>query len=180
MLSISSPDDLTKLAIGGTATFDVSVSGTSADAPGYLSASVQYDSTVFGNPVVSAGSIVPDLNGFDSSGTVDGTINATYDDSIYGTAAITTDGVFYAFTLTRLSGAATSLSFSAFSAQDDSGNGISISTSPNSIDVPVNLASVPEPSSWVLALGGAVILGGRGLLVRERRRRLPRSDKFTL
>ena len=101
---------------------------------------------------------------------MDGTINATYDDSIYGTAAITTDGVFYAFTLTRLSGAATSLSFSAFSAQDDSGNGISISTSPNSIDVPVYLASVPEPSSAVLALAGAVILGGRGLLVRARRR----------
>ena len=158
-LSISSPDDLNNLAVGATALFDIFVSGTGADAPGYLSASIQYDPTVFDSPAVTPGPIVPDTSGFDSSATGGGTVSAYYDDSFFGTAPITSDGLFYSFTLTRLDGDATTLSFSAYSAQDDAGNNISISTSPDSISV-AGISSVPEPSSWALATSAIALFGG--------------------
>ncbi|MGO9921254.1 MAG: PEP-CTERM sorting domain-containing protein [Isosphaeraceae bacterium] len=157
ILSISSPTDLSNLAVGATAMFDISVTGTAADAPGYLSASIQYDPSVFGNPSVLAGPIVPDVSGFDSSGTGGGTATASYDDSIFGTPAITTDGLFYSFTLLRLAAPATSLSFSAFAAMDDQGNVISISTAPDSIDVGAAPNAVPEPSSVMLLLSGLAL-----------------------
>jgi hypothetical protein len=175
ILSISSPDDLSNLAVGATATFDISVAGTDS-APGYLSASIAYDPTIFGDPLLTAGAIIPDASGFDSSATGGGTVSAYYDDSIFGTAAITSDGVFYEFTLTRLTGDATTLSFSGYSAQDDSGNNIPISTAPDFLSVD-GVSAVPEPSSWVLAVTAmAGIAGGRLNLskFRERIRRRPR------
>jgi hypothetical protein len=172
VLSITSPDDLTNLAVGATATFDVSVTGTSADPPGYLSASIQYDPTVFGDPTVSLGAIVPDPGGFYSFGTGGGAVNGTYDDSILGTAAITTDGVFYSFTLTRLDSPATSLSFSSYAAMDDSGGVISVSTSPDSISVAAAPGgAVPEPSSLVLALLGMTLPAGWNIARAQARRR---------
>ncbi len=147
ILSISSPTDLSNLAVGAAATFDISVTGTAADPPGYLSASVQYDPTVFGNPAVLAGPVVPDPSGFDSSGTGGGTATASYDDSIFETPAITTDGVFYSFTLQRLDAPATSLSFSAFAAMDDQGSVISISTAPIRSTSALHQTRCPSPQA---------------------------------
>lgn len=158
ILSLSSPDDLSHFAVGTTATFEVSVSGTAADPPGFLSASIQVDPSVLGSPSVTAGSIVPDLSGFDSSATGGGTVSASYDDSIFGTAPITSDGVFYSFTLTRIDAAATVLSFSGFAAQDDLGNIIPITASPDSISIPGTTLPTPEPSSLMLALVGLAML----------------------
>lgn len=171
ILSISSPDDLAHVAVGATVTFDISVFGTSADAPGYLSTSIQIDPTVFADASVILGSIIPDARGFDSSATGGGTVSAYYDDSIFGTAPITTDGVFYSFRLTRIADNATTLSFSGFSAQDDSGNNISISADPDSIDVPATRL-VPEPSSLVLAMSGMGLIA----LAAGRRTRVSRSN----
>jgi len=180
ILSISSPNDLNNLAIGAAATFDISVSGTAADAPGYLSASIQYDPVVFGSPAVTPGPIVPDTSGFDSSATGGGTVSAYYDDSIFGTAPITSDGLFYSFTLMRLDGDATTLSFSGFSAQDDGGSNISISTSPNSISV-AGIYSVPEPSSWALPMIAMALIAGSRLARRTTtsRRRAPLTMNIT-
>ncbi len=158
VLSISSPDDLSNLAVGSTATFDIDVTGTAADAPGYLSASIQYDPALFSSPVVTPGAIVPALGYFDSTGTGGGTVTAFYDDSIYGTAAIGSDGLFYSFTLTRIAGSATAFSFSAFSAMNDSGYSISIEADPDSIEIGAAPGTaVPEPSSLVLILLGMIL-----------------------
>jgi hypothetical protein len=178
VLSISSPDDLSNLAVGATATFDVGVNGTAADPPGYLSASIQYDPTIFGDPVVAAGPIVPDLGGFDSSGTGGGTVAASYDDSILGTAPIASDGVFYSFTLTRLDAPATSLSFSAFAAMDDAGFVIPISASPDTITIGA-APGVPEPASLTMLLMGLAMQARRWSkrIGARRNRRLGTLDR---
>ncbi len=154
VFSLTSPDNLSQFAVGDTATFVVSIAGTAADAPGYLSASIQIDPSILSIGSVTPGVIVPDTSGFDSSASVGGTVSAYYDDSIYGTAPITSDGIFYSFTLTRTDASATVISFSGYSAQDDLGNNISITASPDSITIPGIAASVPEPSSLFLAIVG--------------------------
>jgi hypothetical protein len=158
VFSISSQDDLSNLAVGETATFEVSLARTAGSPPGYLLASIQYDSSVFDGPTVAAGPIVPSLAGFDSGGTGGGTVTATYDDSIFGTSPITADGIFYSFSLTRIGGMATTLSFGSFAALDDVGAVISISTDPDSISVGAAPAiAVPEPASVALLLSGLAL-----------------------
>ncbi len=156
-LSISSPDHLDNIEVGALVTFEISVSGASAEPAGFLLASVEYNPTIFSDPMVQAGSIVPSVVGFDSSGTGAGTVTAFYDDSIFGTLPIASEGRFYSFTLLRIGLDATMLSFSSFAAMNDLGQIIAVSADPASIAVGAAPNSVPEPPSIALVLSGCLL-----------------------
>ncbi len=159
VVSISSPTDLDHLAIGASAEFEVSLSLSGSPPVGFLTTSIQYDSSNFDNLMIQAGPAVPDGAGFDSSGSSSGVVTAFYDDSPMSTSPITTDGLFYSFTLTRIAAPATSLSFIAFAAMDDSGYVIAVSAAPDTIAVAVApMNAVPEPSSGTLAVSGLMVI----------------------
>ena len=175
ILTLSSANDFSNFAVGDTATFNVALSGvTVAEQPDFLQAAIGYDSTVLQVMNITSGAIVPDPAGFDSTGTSPGTVSATYDDGFVPSSPITTDGVFYSFQVTRLTGDGTDLFFASFSVQDDAGTIIALSATPNSFRVPA-IRSVPEPSSILLTfLGAAAIAGGRSWHARRRPVSVPR------
>ena len=168
ILTLSSSDDFSTFAVGNTATFNVSLSGvTPAEEPGFLKVVIGYDPVVLQALNITPGSIVPDTAGFDSAGSSPGTVSAFYDDSFVFSSPITTDGVFYSFQVTRLTTDGTELFFASFAAQDDAGNNIALSATPDSFLIPAR--AVPEPSSILLIfLGASAIAGCVGYVGRRR------------
>ena len=69
-LSTTAPD-LNNLTVGQKVTFDVNLSGIGSPANNldFLAATVQFDGGHLGTPTITAGSIVPDLSGFQSTAT---------------------------------------------------------------------------------------------------------------
>jgi hypothetical protein len=170
LLTLSTSDDLTHLGIGASATFNVTLSGVNtSDPPGYLSVGFQYDPSVLSIATVTPGSIVPDLGGFDSSGTGPGVVSAYYDDSLVPSAPITGDGLFFSFAVTRIGAAGTSVSFLSFAAQDDAGNNLTLSATPSSLAITPAVVPVPEASSLTIALIGLTVAASGCLLRRHRK-----------
>jgi len=95
------PADLLGLTPGQTATIDVLVAGLdTGDELEFLAATIEYDGTIFGTPVITGGPIIPDLAGFlgiEDPGLADGSFDAIFTTS--GTDTIADNGLFFSFEL---------------------------------------------------------------------------------
>jgi len=161
-ISLQSDSDLNAVLVVQQVTINVVLSGLEeGETLDYLPATVLFDSAILGSPTTPiAGPIVPDENLFfadvgESSDFVTGLFDACSDPE----SSITSDGVFYSFSVTAAAPGSTSLSFEP----DPLLEGVTLGN-------PLNLTSVvPEPASlaiWLSGLGTLAVLRRRGLCRR--------------
>jgi hypothetical protein len=164
-LALSSPDDLQSLSIGTPVTINVSLSGVEpGQTLSLLGASVAFDGSLFSLPTIAPGTIVPDplsdpLDFLSTSDT--GLADASFFTfSALSSEQISQNGEFYSFAVTPI----------------QEGNGVFEFTfvdagafDPDNPDVPAFIdigaglplafqIAVPEPSTAVLAVMGAIVL----------------------
>jgi hypothetical protein len=159
---------------GRQVTFDVTLSGLDVAGNqqiGTLGATLSFDANLLGTPLsIGAGSIVPDTSAFLISPGA-GVADASYSEAFSSTSAsITTNGLFFQFTVVAQSDLGSgNISFSFVDAFDPNFNSLSISGGP---ELPFQVISqaVPEPGTLFLAASGAVLLA-----LRQARRRLLRD-----
>jgi hypothetical protein len=149
VLSLTSTGDLTNVTVGQTVRVDVQLTGLApAESLDFLAASVSFDSTVLGTPVVNPGVIVPDPTApaFVGLG-LPGLADASYD-SIFSVAGefIVNNGVFFSFDVAPLAPGSTELSITF---ADGSVDGVP--TRIGSSDS-LNVTVVPEVSTWIMVL----------------------------
>jgi hypothetical protein len=161
------------LSPGDVRTFDVILSGLNVGGGqtlDYLAATINYDGTLLGTPTVETpGSIIPDPSAVLKSPGV-GVADLTYDASLSSLANpnISTNGVFFSFTLKALNppvGGTTTFSFS-FAAADDPSSSEPFPNIPNGqvggvstlTSIEVGPSAVPEPATMLMALSGICIL----------------------
>jgi hypothetical protein len=184
ILSLSAPGaDLADIHVGEMVSFDVMLTGIPSEGLSSLSAEVDFNSAVFGTPSAIAGGAIlpypdPTDNGF-APLSFPGSAQGGYDTFFApATTPITSDGVFFSFTVTALNAGSGSFSFSPAGTAAFDTNGFQVadftlSAPPTIAVLDDNVPAVPEPSSFVL-FG----LGVAGLAARARGRRqriVPRS-----
>jgi hypothetical protein len=162
LLTLSSPDNLSSVHVGQTVHVNVTLSGVATGGPlDSLGATVQISPgasmALFSIPSISAGPIVPSGGGFMTAPQV-GIADATYDDLFNSTNhPISTDGVFYSFSLVAASPGSGTFGFTFLSGfqgfdsvpvSNGTPNGLAFTISPAA-------SAVPEPSSLVLACSAA-------------------------
>lgn len=163
----------TDLTVGQPVTFDVSLSGREqTQTISFLAATLYFDSSLLGAPSsVTPGDIIPadaSSDSFTPTVGVGGEADASYLD-VQSSIPITSDGVFFTFTVTPLTNGSGTISFS-----DSLGNsyvftsytldGIDGSTIDAGPDLSYqigtsNVAPVPEPSSLLVVLFAGSVVG---------------------
>jgi hypothetical protein len=107
VVSLTSPDDLGSISVGQSVTIDLLLSGVAANGPlDSLGATVEIQpagsGSLFDVPVITAGSVIPSLDGF-LTAPASGTADATFDDLFTSSGTpISADGTFYSFSVEAL------------------------------------------------------------------------------
>ena len=172
-LTLSSPDDLTQIAIGQTVTVNVNLTGLGGGELSSLNASVASPGLLFdAAPPVSVGSILSSAADF-LPNTDENDPGTIFNDGLYfpldPADNITADGVFFSFGLTAVSVGGGNVNFDVDSdglpliaATDAAGNNVALAA--GNAGRGLNVRVVPEPT------GFAVVMGGMGLATLRRRR----------
>jgi hypothetical protein len=160
-LSSDAPDR-NNLTLGQTFNVQVSLSGlNSGDTLDFLAAMVGFDAATLGTPTITVGPIVPDLTGYAQSG-LPGLADASYDALFAASgSSIAANGLFYSFRVTvQGSGQGTiAFDFVDSSGTDAGGAPLPAVTAGGPLSF-ATAAAVPEPSGFVLAGTGALVLLG--------------------
>lgn len=172
----SDAPDPSDLAVGQVVTFSVLVSGLGgAGNPSALSElgiDVSYDGTLLGPPTVAAGAIVPDPSSASFTPIeISGSAGAVYDTIFSGAPNITSDGVFFTFSVVALATGSGTLTFDPAPSGFDDNNDLAPLDS--TATYAFRIRAVPEPSSFAMLGGAGVLLGARRFL---RRRTLHRAE----
>jgi hypothetical protein len=158
-LSMSSaPANLGALQINNVINVSVSLFGlTPGEQIGALGADISFSQSLLGSPTVpTPGAIVPDSTGFFSSIIGSGSGETAVYDVLFSKSGtpITSNWVFYAFSVTAKAAGSDDISFSSVNASDDAGNTLAIAAGPDiSYTIVPSTATVPEPGSWCVWVG---------------------------
>lgn len=166
-LDLSSSGDLLNAKVGVPVQVDVSLSELGAShSIDFLAATISFDPAILGNPVISAGPIVPDPNppGFVGS-VLPRAVDGSYD-SLFATGAATIDsnGLFLSFFVTPIAPGSTAFTFTF---ADSSVDGVPTSVTTGS-RLPIIV--VPETSSLtssLIAIGMILLVGRRKVALRH-------------
>jgi len=197
IMSLSSPNDLTHLTVGSQAELDVTLQGLPAGNFIFnLNTQVLFPSTQFqlvSGPTATktVGSVFfgpdavanPQLANFNANSGArpsgGGVIGNFPDQSANGVGAIGQNGLFYSFIVRAISAGSGSVGFDlsnpAFNRYSGTDSGFAFAPLPTGPNVAFTIApalAVPEPSTLVLAVTGAVSIG-LGYGWRRRKRSAP-------
>lgn len=119
MLGLTTTADLNNLQIGSPVSFDVVLSNIADSSTGdldALGATLDWDASLLGTPIIADGAIIPDATGIVAIGRP-GIIDYLYDMgfAVFSFASLTNNGTFFSFTVTPQAVGSGAISFFAAS-----------------------------------------------------------------
>ncbi len=155
MLSLSSSANLSTLTVGQTTTISVSLSGlTVGQQLQELLGSISFSPTLFAQPTsVTAGPIVPTITApiFQTNTATPGFVDGLFDTGgLVGTTPITTNGVFFSFTLRAIATGVGSVGF-------DTVDGLFFNPADRFSPIAANVVAGPDLPVTIRAAGGGAV-----------------------